>query len=138
LTAQRYSLPLEPSQEATVPFRFIADVEAQDIGLVVFLDYFDNDEVPNRAVAYKGIIKVIASDSTFDLAGLSIIAMFAAGGYYLFQYLAKVYFPEAIVKKTRRSAVAIREEIAAKKEVLVDDWIPDHVKKAEETKKKAK
>ncbi|KAI9366069.1 translocon-associated protein, alpha subunit [Zopfochytrium polystomum] len=138
LTAQRYNLPLGPKQEATVPFRFIPELEAQDVGLVVYIDYFDNEEAPHRAIAYKGVITITAADSTFDLAGLSLIALLGAGGYYLFKFLAKQYFPETVVKKTRPSAAVIREEIEAKKAVLDDDWIPEHVRKADGAKKPSK
>ncbi|KAJ3333874.1 SWI/SNF and RSC complex subunit Ssr1 [Blyttiomyces sp. JEL0837] len=137
VTAQRYSLPLEPKQEATVPFRFAAEMEPQDIGLVVFVDYFDNDEMPHRVIAYQDVITVSAADSTFDLAGISLLAILGGSGYFLFQYLYKAYFPERVVKKVRPSAAAIREEIEARKDVLSEEWIPEHVKKAEENARKS-
>ncbi|KAJ3102668.1 SWI/SNF and RSC complex subunit Ssr1 [Phlyctochytrium planicorne] len=146
ITMQRYSLPLEPKQEATVPFRFRAEIEAQEIGLIVYIDYFDSDEQPHRAIAFQDLVRVTSNDSYFDLQGaigwkgdmiltaysnrISLIAALVAGVYFGFKAMYKTYAPEAVVKKARPSKAAIQEEIEAKKDVLSDEWIPEHLKKA--------
>ncbi|KAJ3212836.1 SWI/SNF and RSC complex subunit Ssr1 [Dinochytrium kinnereticum] len=138
ITSQRYSLPLEPKQEATVPFRFRSEIEAQDIGLIVYIDYFDNEEQAHRAIAFKDLVRITSNDSYFDLQGVSLIVALVAGVYFAFQAMYQNYAPEVAVKKTRPNKAAIQEEIEAKKDVLSDEWIPDHIKKAASSPAKSK
>ncbi|KAJ3117306.1 hypothetical protein HDU96_007212 [Phlyctochytrium bullatum] len=139
ITNQRYSLPLEPKQEATVPFRFRAELEAQEIGLVVYIDYFDNEEHPHRAIAFKDLVRIASNDTYFDLQGITLMVGLAAGVYFAFKAMYSSFAPETVVKKTRPNKAAIQEEIEAKKDVLSEEWIPEHLKKgASAPKKKAK
>ncbi|KAJ3175632.1 hypothetical protein HK101_010623 [Irineochytrium annulatum] len=136
ITASRINLQLEPNRDGNVPFKFRAELEAQDVGLVVFLDYFDKEDNPHRVIAYKGQIKITPSDSYFDFQGILLMLGLAAGSYYGVKYLYRTYFPETVVKKARPSKAKIQEEIEAKKDVLSDEWIPEHLKKGSASPKK--
>ncbi|KAJ3414141.1 hypothetical protein HDV05_007003 [Chytridiales sp. JEL 0842] len=130
LTAARYNVALPTLKTATLPFKFKVETEAQDLGLVVYVDYFDKEEVPHRAVAFKKVIKVSASDYTFDLAGISIIVILGGLGYLA---VTSLFNSPTKVVKTKPNVAALREEYEAKKDVLADEWIPDHLKETMST-----
>ncbi|KAI8846765.1 hypothetical protein BC829DRAFT_397836 [Chytridium lagenaria] len=116
--------PLSPSKEATVPFRFRSELEAQDIGLLVHIDYFDNEEHPHRAIAFQDYVKITSSDSYFDIQGLSLIAAVIGAVYFTINFVYSAAPEAAGTKKTRPNKAAIQEEIEAKKDVLAEEWIP--------------
>ncbi|TPX74315.1 hypothetical protein CcCBS67573_g04419 [Chytriomyces confervae] len=146
LQQTRFNIRLEPKQQASLPLRFNPEMEAQDLILVVNVDYFDNDEAPHRVVAFEGPVQIIPADFIFDLSGLSVLAVFGAFVFYGGKYLISVYFPTAAAstgsatssgvtstasaaKKVKLTSAELKAEAAKKKEELDDEWIPEHLKK---------
>ncbi|KAJ3238137.1 hypothetical protein HDU78_003668 [Chytriomyces hyalinus] len=146
LQQTRFNIRLEPKQQASLPLRFNPEMEAQDLILVVNVDYFDNDEAPHRVIAFEGPVQIIPADFIFDLSGLSVLAVFGAFVFYGGKYLISVYFPTAAAstgsatssgvtstasaaKKVKLTSAELKAEAAKKKEELDDEWIPEHLKK---------
>ncbi|KAJ3001776.1 UNVERIFIED_CONTAM: hypothetical protein HDU68_006642 [Siphonaria sp. JEL0065] len=148
LGAQRYSIKLDSKQQASFPLRFTPELEAQDLILVVYIDFFDIEESPIRAIAFEGPIKIIPSDFILDFAGISVIVVIGALSFLGY----KIYTNKPVLSsgggagssaggaaqapKKKVPAAEIREQIAAKKEVLDEEWIPAHLKKGGDKKKK--
>ncbi|KAI8832466.1 hypothetical protein BJ741DRAFT_614601 [Chytriomyces cf. hyalinus JEL632] len=148
----RVNVRLEPKQQTSLPLRFNPEMEAQELILVVNVDYFDSDEAPLRVVAFEGPVQIIPSDFIFDLSGLSVLAAFGAFVYYGGKYLISVYFPTAAAstnstsssgassataaaaKKVKLTSAELKAEAAKKKEELDDEWIPEHLKKTAKKK----
>ncbi|KAJ3347414.1 hypothetical protein HDU83_002119 [Entophlyctis luteolus] len=119
-------------------------MEAQDLVLVVYIDYFDLEETPRRVIAFQGPIKIVPADFLFDFAGLSVVAALVGTAYVGYK-IATTSQAKSLVggkrtestssssssgtKKPKMNASEIRAEIAAKKEVLDDEWIPAGLKK---------
>ncbi|KAJ3133812.1 hypothetical protein HK100_004065 [Physocladia obscura] len=141
LPAQRFNIKLDTKQEASLPLRFTPELEAQQLVLVVLIDYFDVEETPRRVIVFEGPIQIIPSDSLFDLAGLSVIAAFVGAAYIGYKVLttkdakngssggSATSVDGTAPKKVKVSAAEIRAEIEAKKDVLDEEWIPVQLKK---------
>ncbi|KAJ3063726.1 hypothetical protein BCR33DRAFT_854355 [Rhizoclosmatium globosum] len=146
LDAQRFNIRLDSKQQASFPLRFTPEMEAQDLILVVLIDFFDADETPRRAIAFQGPVKIIPSDFILDFAGISVIVVISGLAYIGYKIAtnppktssssnSSSSSSSAEVKKQKIPAAEIREKIAAKKEQLDDEWIPEHLKKADKKKK---
>ncbi|KAI9352639.1 hypothetical protein BDR26DRAFT_849610 [Obelidium mucronatum] len=148
LGAQRFSIKLGSNEQASFPLRFTPELEAQNLILVVYIDFFDIEETPIRAIAFEGPIEITPADALLDFAGLSILLVIGGLSYVGYKIATnKPVISSAsasgssgsaatAAKKPKVPAAEIREQIAAKKEVLDEEWIPAHLKKSDSKKQK--
>ncbi|KAI9197229.1 uncharacterized protein BJ171DRAFT_521642 [Polychytrium aggregatum] len=136
LTLAGYQIPLKAGSNLTFTYPFSIETEAMELGYVLYVDYYDSEEIPHRIVAFSTPVKVVFGDSLFDLQSLSIIIVIGgliAGGVYL----SNTSTVAKTVKK-EKAALPSREEVELKRSQLNEDWIPEHVLKAEKAKGKKK
>ncbi|KAJ3087019.1 SWI/SNF and RSC complex subunit Ssr1 [Quaeritorhiza haematococci] len=135
LTGYRYDVTLQPGHEATIPFVFQIESEAMEYGLVVLVDYIDNEDTPHRAVAFSGAVTFANSDSMFDLQSLFLyfLGLAIVGGVGYLSYQSFV----GGTKKTRKARPApvvpdVKDETGTKSDTFDTDWIPEHVLKSQD------
>lgn len=110
-----------------------------DVGVLVFVDYVANnaDKTKYRSVAYQDVVKVVYTDSAFDLQSiiLYIIGLaFAAG---ILVVTKNAFLGPAPKKRTSKvtvpassAAPVASKETGTMNRQYSDEWIPDHVKRA--------
>ncbi|KAI8814376.1 hypothetical protein BJ742DRAFT_785105 [Cladochytrium replicatum] len=135
LTSSSVNVNIAAGKALNVTYKFKLDVEPQDLGLSVFVHWYNADESNVRSLGYRGVIKVSSNDSLFDLQSLFLAVLLLGGigaaGYYSYN----TYILGG--KKTRkaRAPKPTKEEAAAQAaapQTVQDEWIPDHVKKQQE------
>lgn len=156
LSVYRYDANLKPKGSLKIPFHFTASVEPPvDVGLLVLFDYYESgkEEKPYRGVAHSAVVKVVYTDSAFDLQRcvatkfsplfqqantfytsihfnsiflyIMGLATLAGAGYLI----KNTYFVQS-VKKTKRASISVVKTNSAdpqSADTFNQEWIPDHV-----------
>ncbi|TPX72099.1 hypothetical protein SpCBS45565_g00481 [Spizellomyces sp. 'palustris'] len=128
LTAYRYRTDVDISEEVTVPFRFIVEVEPMELNLIVFVDMINSAGNIHRAIGYKGIVTVVENDSLFDLQSISIyligVGFFVAVGYFVYE---SFFGGKKTSRAKRVKPVAVVKETDVKPGEPDMEWIPEHL-----------
>ncbi|GJJ08277.1 hypothetical protein Clacol_002487 [Clathrus columnatus] len=132
LTAVPIPLPSPAGTKFSIPFSFHNELKPSDYGLNIWVDYVSEDSIPQRIIAYEGIVTVVEPESSlFDIkmiiTYLITLAALAGGGYYA----VLSFFPTILKPKKKR---IVREEISAPSAVTTtssggiyqEEWIPEH------------
>ncbi|KAJ1548062.1 hypothetical protein HK096_005992 [Nowakowskiella sp. JEL0078] len=132
LTASRTRISIAPGARANLTYKFKVELEPRDIGFIVNLDWYTEEDTGIRTVGYKGLLTIKSNDSLFDLQSISLylllIGIFGGGGYYVYTNYIVASKNKSKSKKVKAAPVVKNAaEIAADD----NDWIPDHVKKAQ-------
>ncbi|KAJ3057544.1 hypothetical protein HK097_000010 [Rhizophlyctis rosea] len=142
ITSQRYSKEVRPGKEITLTYKAKLHREGE-AGLTVFVDFYDKDEKAEsgtRAVAYQGTVTISHNDSWFDLQSISIYLILTGlvgwAGYLGYQ---SFFGGPAKVGRPKRRPVEVAAPARQVNPGEPDmDWIPDHLRKAEEVRKSPK
>ncbi|RIA84758.1 translocon-associated protein, alpha subunit [Glomus cerebriforme] len=135
LTTYRYSIAAPSMDHVDFIYNFYAEFPPQDLGLLLYVYFTDENAKKFRGVGYNGTVTVVDPDvSIFDLQLLFmflIIGGFFGGiGYLIFQ----TFFGGAKTKKGKKRTVKTEDIDAGSSDKFDESWIPEHHLKTQQTR----
>ncbi|CAG8719611.1 3471_t:CDS:2, partial [Acaulospora morrowiae] len=133
LTSYQYSTPAPAMDHVDVKYTFYSEFPTQELGLILFVFFVDEEERQFRGVGFNETVTVVEPEqSLFDLQVLFlyliISAIFFGIGYLIFQ----AFFGGVKSKKGKRRPPVSKPEdsttgTSSSSEVKYDEsWIPEH------------
>lgn len=129
LTAYKYNSIAPSMDHVDLVYNFYAEFPPQELDLILYILFADENLNKYRGVAYNGTVTVVDPDvSIFDLQLLFmwLILIMAFGGFVYMIYQA--FFAGVKPKKTKRAPVVKTENSETGPSDLKYDesWIPEH------------
>ncbi|KAJ3323705.1 hypothetical protein HDV06_001435 [Boothiomyces sp. JEL0866] len=140
MTTEKVQIIVKPGKTQFLKYKFMPQPEAGEYGLVVLVDYYDSEEPAYKSVGCIDTIKIVYSDSLFDLQSISIYLLLIGVVVGLI-YIVVTPSGDAEAKtskpKVKKAAPAPVKKEDSQTEANME-WIPDHVANTHKTTKRRK
>ncbi|KAJ3270056.1 hypothetical protein HDV01_000604 [Terramyces sp. JEL0728] len=132
IPTEKVQIIVKPGKTQFLKYKFMPQAEAGDFGLVVLVDYYDSEEPAYKSVGCIDTIKIVYSDSLFDLQSISIYLLLI-GVVVGLVYVIATPSGDSDSKATKKPKAKKAAPPPVKREDSQTEanmeWIPDHVAK---------
>ncbi|CAG8651757.1 6329_t:CDS:2, partial [Cetraspora pellucida] len=128
LTAVKYSIKAPSMDHVEFPYYFYAEFPPQELDIILFVFFSDDDKRQFRGVGYNGTVTIVDPEhSLFDLQLIFLyvllFGMVSGIGYMIFQ----AFFGGVKAKKSKKRPVVKPEDVTTGTSSSYDEnWIPEH------------
>jgi hypothetical protein len=139
LSAYRYDTVIEPDAVESLPYYFRIDTDPTEWGMVIVVEYFDENNQTYRSLAYRDTVKVVEPALKYwEPQMLFLYALLAGVAYASFLYIKSSLFPEPKSKRVVKQIITPESIQKARgneggKVHVENEWIPKHVKDVHST-----